>query len=74
MKVYEVPLNFAKHIDILSQDIRRAFTRPLVLCYLHVRGHFLNRFYFIYECEDTFINMLDSGRGQLCGVKRKEQM
>ena len=32
MKVYEVPLTFADHhIDILGQDIRSAFTGPLVL-------------------------------------------
>ena len=36
MKVYEVPLTFAKHIDILGKDIRRAFTGPSVLCFLFV--------------------------------------
>ena len=36
MKVNEIPLTFAEHhLDILGQDIRWAFTGPLVLWFLY---------------------------------------
>ena len=38
MKVYEVPLTFAEHIDMLGPDIRSAFTGPLVLWFLESIG------------------------------------